>query len=253
MVDTDEDAEKKPRAKDVPNPKEAPAEEDTDLDFISDEAAKSTQRKKFDNNLHWDLVDHVDGVPDYGYIRFEHTRRKNHPSYAAAALYIANKESDWRLHPKFHIQPNEDTKERFVNGKKVEYEVNRKDGNPVTQRLFVLRMNNFSKFSDAQITKCGKVICEHLKENPNLYSKSIGQEGEYIHRDLSHCDLVGPEEAYKACNENHGHEFDSTWGRRNPHKLKAYFKKGQLPAMYAHILGAPATWLNEQPTNNAGH
>ena len=212
------------------------------LDFISDEAARTTERKLYDNDLFWDLIEPVEGVTDYAYIRFEHTRKKNHPSYASAALYYSNKQSDWRLHPKFHIQPNEECMDRYIDNKKVTYGVTRSNGDALTQRMFLVRMPKFCSFSDEQITRLGDLIVDHLKNNPKLYSKSIGQEGDYIRRGLSHCDLVGEFEALQACKANHQHELNATWGRRNPDKLKAYFKKGQLPSAFAHELGAPRDW-----------
>ena len=251
--DADEESEEDDRDDDAADAAGANAEdaptETLDLDFISDEAAETTQRKKYDNDLFWDIIEPVPGVIDYAYVRFEHTRRKNYPSYAAAALFISNKQAEWRLHPKFHIRPNEESKEHYIRNKKVQYNVTRSNGDAVTQRLFAVRMKNFSTFTDEQVTKCGELIVKFLKENPKFFSKSIGQEGDFIRRGLSHCDLVGEFEALQACKANHEAELNATWGRRNPNKLKAYFKKGQLPSAYAHELGAPREWIKESDRN----
>ena len=260
LVDTEEDGESKDG--DYEDEDEDDGEDETappavaaavpNLDFISDEAAQSTERKMYDNNLNWGVVKKVNGVLDTAYIKFDHTRKADHPSYAAATIWMSNKDSLWRLHPKFHIRPNEECKDYHVNNKVVKYRVTRQNGEAVTQRLYVVKMKNFSSFTDEQIEKCGDIIVQHLKDNPKFFSNSIGQEGDFIQRNISHCDWIGEFEALQVLKANHGHELNATWGTRNPEKLSAYFRKGQLPSAYAHEIGAPRDWIKPaQRSRNA--
>ena len=228
-------------------PKEEKAEEETEplaLDFIRDEDVTEIDRKQYDHSLVIAMVLGIVGVLDYAYIIFENTKQPDKPSYAPVALTRADKDPNWRLHPKFHIQPAKEAKDRFKNNKRIEYDMTSKtDGSKLGQTMHVLRIKNFSKARDEHVKQVGDVICKHLYKDDTFYSKSIGMEGNCIWRNLSHCDLIGEEEAMEECRNNHIDEFNRTWGQDNPQKLRAYFKEGQLPAAFAMELGAPVEWI----------